>query len=177
MSFQTHEQTDFLLELIRRLGETLRALVTNVTRSDDADELDEEALADADAELERAMTREFGAVHGLIARVTPRSAVGMLRPRSRLRAYATLLGYRALLAARRRGLTRETTSGDAPREARESTRALSLLLEIYAEERALPSEPATPVDPELIRAVSRVTDCAGLEPRYRALLDALDASS
>ncbi len=144
MSFQSLEQRDLIVDLIQKLGESLRALVggqqTHALDDDDA----EDALDDVEEELEATFAREFGALHEHVQRLTPASVVSMIRPLGRLRSYASLLGYRALIALRRR---------ETPARAR-GARALELLRLVQAEERALPAPPAHTVDPALVRSLA-----------------------
>ncbi|MCB9749020.1 MAG: hypothetical protein H6713_03325 [Myxococcales bacterium] len=140
MSFSSVEQRDFLLVMIEKLGETLRALVGG----QQTHALEDDALDEAGDELDAALEREFGAVHAHLERLDAPSVTGMVRPLGRLRAYASVLGYRAAIALRR---------GEPGWIAR-GARALELLRLVQQEERALPRPPARSVDAALIETLA-----------------------
>ncbi len=149
MSFQSLERRDLILDLIQKLGETLRALAGQ--RSHALDDDDADALDEVEEELEEVFAVEFAALHEHVQRLIPDSLVAMIRPLGRLRSYASLLGYRALIALRR-GQHGADLQGE---------RALELLRLVQAEERSLPAAPAKTVDPELVQRLVGALERAG----------------
>ncbi len=164
MSFASEQQHDILMLAIERLARAVRQLVTGRGEGQ-SEEQDQENDGDLARETEETLAREFGSMHVHLKKVDPASVAGLLKPLSRLRAYSSLLACRAVFAARR---------GENVTE--QATRALALLLQTIACERALPEQPVHPTDPGLVAKILELADVHSLEPSSRTLLQQLAAA-
>jgi len=165
MSFASENQGDFLMLAIERLARAVRQLVTGRgggQTEEHEDELEDGQLA---RECDLEFAREFGSMHVHLCKVDAASVAGLLKPLSRLRAYATLLGCQAVLAHRR---------GEAVQA--QATRALDLLLRTIEREHNLADPPVHPTDLSLVVAVQGLADVSALDPESATLLEQTAAS-
>ncbi len=144
---------------IERLARAVRQLVTG-RGSGQTEEQEDEDDGQLTRECDLELAREFGSMHVHLSKVDPASVAGLLKPLSRLRAYASLLACQAVLAARR---------GEQVTAA--ATRALALLLQTIDCERKLQDAPVHPTDPGLVAEVLQIADVEQLEPESAVLLE------
>ncbi|MGB1278251.1 MAG: hypothetical protein ACPG77_21070 [Nannocystaceae bacterium] len=165
MSFASENQGDFLMLAIERLARAVRQAVTGRGSGQTEEHEDELEDGQLDRECDLEFAREFGSMHVHLCKVDAMSVVGLLKPVSRLRAYATLLGCKAVLA-HRQGEAVET----------QATRALDVLLHTIAREQELAEPPVHPTDLGLVVAVLKLADVNALAPASAALLERVASS-
>jgi hypothetical protein len=154
------DRQDYLMQMIERL---VAGIIEQVRRTLGGDPKQLEAL---ERDCAQAMDDEFLELHARVAPLSSRSAADVIRPVTRLRTYAILLGGRTLLQHRRASLdpSRPVDSGQVQADAQ---RALELLLEA-----TLASE-VTDADRSLCPALFALVDAATLDPRYLEALVAV----
>jgi hypothetical protein len=161
------DRTDYLMQMIERL---VASLVDQVRKALGGDP---QSLQELERQCEEAMDDEFGELHRRVQALSSRAAADAIRPVTRLRNYAAILGGRALLL-HRRAHAETATAQDAALQAEVpamARRALELLVE------ATLVDAPTDVERTLCPALFALVDPQSLQPRTLEALIALGSGS